>query len=138
LPTVIHVGLFTFCFLLQGALRRGEPAGYVSVIAWLVAVVSLLVWPPAPAMLSADWATQPRFFWETLAAWMALVFPAGISVIFPFLTFIYTYHFLNWFSKTELLKWHEVSKGRRSGIMVGYFTALGACLYNYPVGYMMM
>ena len=27
-----------------------------------------------------------------------------------FLAFAYTYHYLNWFSKTLIIKWHQVAK----------------------------
>ena len=52
-----------------------------------------------------------------------------------FIAFAYCYHYLNWFSKTRIIKWHEISK-RRTGIIVGiYACALSLYYYNFGLGF---
>lgn len=136
LPTVIHVGLFTLLFVLTGALRSGSAASYISAACWLACAFALFLFPPPEHVIAAAWAKPPRAFWDGLAG--ALGFLAGkpLSAIYPFLTFAYTYHFLNWFSKTELLKWHQIPVKRHMAIGAGFIAAIAACLYDYRFGYM--
>ncbi len=136
LPTVVHVGLFTLLFLLTGALRGNSIASYISALAWIVAAVSLFLLPPSGHLLAGDWAKPPRIFWTGLAEGFGWVFSIKPSTVFPFLTFAYTYHFLNWFTKTELLKWHLVPPRRQAAIGVILAVTLAACLYDYQFGYM--
>ena len=46
----------------------------------------------------------------------------------------YTYHYLNWFSKTSIIKWHEVSKNRIAVIAVVWLGSLALYAYNYDTG----
>jgi hypothetical protein len=57
------------------------------------------------------------------------------SNIFAFLSFTYTYHYLNWFSKTKLIRWHEVSRKRSSVIVILYITAISSYMYDYNLGF---
>lgn len=49
-----------------------------------------------------------------------------------FIAFAYCYHYLNWFSKTRIIKWHEISK-LRCGMIIGIY-ACALCLYYYNFG----
>jgi hypothetical protein len=33
------------------------------------------------------------------------------------IAFAYQYHYLNWFSKTSIIKWHEVTRARAATIL---------------------
>ncbi len=46
-----------------------------------------------------------------------------------FMAFAYTYHYLNWFSKTGIIRWHETSK-RRLAWIAGLWAA-SLALYAY-------
>ena len=50
------------------------------------------------------------------------------------LAFIYTYHYLNWFSKTSIIKWHEIPKSRTAIIVGLWLIALGLYGYSYQAG----
>ena len=51
-----------------------------------------------------------------------------------FLAFAYTYHYLNWFSKVEIIKWHHMPK-RRVVVLGGlYVLSIGIYLYDYAIG----
>ena len=44
------------------------------------------------------------------------------------------YHYLNWFSKTEIIKWHKVPKGRFIVVLALWVVSLALYAYSYKVG----
>jgi len=50
------------------------------------------------------------------------------------IAFAYTYHYLNWFSKTSIIKWHEVPKRRLVGIVAAWIGSVGVYVYDYAMG----
>lgn len=141
IPSVIHVGAFTFLFLLAGALRRGGAAGVLSVLSWAACAAALIYLPAKGIGFRTELSAAPREFFDPMMEAMGKL--VGIDVprdhmagIYGFLTFIYTYHYLNWFSKTELLKWQDVSRTRMGGIVLLYAGCIGLYFYNYAFGYM--
>ena len=60
--------------------------------------------------------------------------PAAAGVL-RFLAFIYLFHYLNWFAKTELLQWHRVSRRSWAWIALLYSVSVGCYLWNFVVGF---
>src|SRR5262249_1389908 len=58
----------------------------------------------------------------------------GLVAMGRFLAFAYTYHYLNWFSKTGIIRWHVISGRRLALIGAVYVAALGVYAYDYHVG----
>jgi hypothetical protein len=58
---------------------------------------------------------------------------AGI-LLMRFIAFAYTYHYLNWFSKTEVIKWHKVPKARFIAVIILWITSLVLYGVNYSLG----
>ncbi len=141
IPSVIHVGLFTFIFLLFGTLKRGGAAGVASVGAYVTAIALLIYFPTQGIGFHSELSAAPREYFDPMMDGMGKALgvdtPRDHMVpIYGFLTFIYTYHYLNWFSKTELLKWDEIPAARMGGIVLLYLGCLGLYFYNYAFGYM--
>lgn len=66
--------------------------------------------------------------------WSIVFFsPLGIMLM-RFIAFAYLYHYLNWFSKTKVIKWHEVPKQRFAVVILLWLVACGLYLYNYATG----
>lgn len=67
--------------------------------------------------------------------WWSIVFfsSAGIMLM-RFIAFAYLYHYLNWFSKTEVIRWHKVPKIRFVAVLLLWLTACGLYAYNYSLG----
>ena len=63
--------------------------------------------------------------------------PALIAVQ-RFIAFAYTYHYLNWFSKTTVIKWHEVSKSRLLLIAVLWILSVACYYIDYRLGFMVL
>lgn len=52
-----------------------------------------------------------------------------------FIAFAYTYHYLNWFSKTSVIKWHEVPKWRFFLVVALWLTSIGLYFADYNLGF---
>ncbi len=64
-----------------------------------------------------------------------LVFNNPLSIMFArFIAFAYTYHYLNWFSKTSVIGWHQVSRRKLAGVLVIWVFSVGLYLYDYRLG----
>ena len=67
--------------------------------------------------------------------WWSIVFFSEIGImLMRFIAFAYLYHYLNWFSKTEVIRWHKVPKVRFVGVIALWLVACGLYAYDYAVG----
>jgi hypothetical protein len=55
-------------------------------------------------------------------------------LLMRFIAFAYTYHYLNWFSKTEVIRWHKVPKARFIAVIVLWVISLILYGVNYSLG----
>lgn len=127
LPTIIHVFLFTSLFMLFGAMKSRSAPGVVSVVL-LFALAALLLTIDKGGTVSKEvmkkWNggfDSLNYYIIKLLGWTSTTPPvpekdfanivfhsnAGFMVA-RFVAFAYTYHYLNWFSKTSVIKWHKV------------------------------
>ena len=60
--------------------------------------------------------------------------PAALALM-SFIAFAYTYHYLNWFSKTSIIRWHEISRNRGITVLVLWVLSLGLYAWNYRLGF---
>jgi hypothetical protein len=60
--------------------------------------------------------------------------PSGAGVM-RFIAFAYTYHYMNWFSKTSVIRWHEVSRRRGAGIGSAWLAGVALYVYSYRLGF---
>jgi hypothetical protein len=58
---------------------------------------------------------------------------AGL-IVMRLIAFAYTYHYLNWFSKTSIIKWHEISTVRTFAIIGLWIASLGIYAYDFQLG----
>jgi hypothetical protein len=170
LPTLIHVFIFTACFILLGALKSRSLSGYLSLSAFALISLSFLFIHPAHAgyevgnyvsnnygMVQSNGSlTSPflgvNFYFAKIFHFAGFVLPttsisADVSSIntylyhnpialalMSFIAFAYTYHYLNWFSKTSIIRWHQVPKMQLAVVVVIWLMSLGLYAYNYAVG----
>jgi len=140
LPTVVHVFAFTALFILHGALRHRSPTGFASLAVFLGCGAVLLFHHP-PAGHYAVSASSARIMDEfaSLIDPLAALFPQplgwdALAAIGRFLAFAYTYHYLNWFSKTQVIRWHEVSRARLALVAGLYAASLVLYAIDYRTG----
>lgn len=140
LPTVIHVFCFTGCFILHGSIKSRSAWGYASFVVFLVCGIGLLLYrPPAAHYSVSPHTAETADVFGSVFDQLAMLTAApnewsSLVAIGRFLGFAYTYHYLNWFSKTGVIRWHVVSGARLAAIGALYVAALALYAYDYRVG----
>lgn len=152
LPTVVHVFLFTGFFVLSGALKNKSITGFVSLVVFIGCAVSFsLIHTPNPEILSVAEKGYIQKYFSILNQSIAGLFninvlknstdifelPAMIAVQ-RFIAFAYTYHYLNWFSKTTVIKWHDVSKSRLGVIAILWVLSVVFYYIDFRLGFMVL
>ena len=138
---IIHVGIFTLIFLMQGARKNRGPAAKAAVITWIFCFFLLVFVPPTAHMTWTTGLAANHHFFDGTARFLSalggsrMTHDRAWSLAYGLLTFFYTYHYLNWFSKTELLQWHRIKRRRLYPIIAIYITAICIYAYDYKTGY---
>jgi hypothetical protein len=139
LTTVVHVYVFTGLFILAGSMKSRRRSGYASLAVYLVCGFGLLLVQPATAYEPSRYAVANLGPFEGLVEVMTRLVPGeagrpAVVAIGRFLGFAYTYHYLNWFSKTGVIRWHEISPARMGTIGLLWLGAVALYAYDYATG----
>ncbi len=149
LPTLIHVFVFTGLFMISGAIKSKSIHGFAALFVFIACAALCFVF-------------KPNFEWYKISAYAErnmvesgfvqvnqaiiyllklgantrdIVFNSAVGLgIMRFIAFAYTYHYLNWFSKTSVIKWHEVPKQWFVAVMVLWLASIGLYIYDYRTG----
>ncbi|MCB0695932.1 MAG: hypothetical protein KDC07_01125 [Chitinophagaceae bacterium] len=153
IPTLIHVYVFTALFMLYGATKSKSRFGYLSVAVMFIIPILLFKLFPGQEFISPASRTMEvytpfkivNFVWfrtidfvpnpGSAEGWNDLIFHStkGI-VLMRFIAFAYTYHYLNWFSKTRVIQWHKVPKLRFALVVLVWIISVALYMYKYVVG----
>jgi hypothetical protein len=159
LPTIVHVFVFTGLFILAGALKSRSVSGIGSLVVFCLCSISFFVLGPAIpagpigayvhqsylAFAQLNYSLMTPFSQHNLHVSANLVeyimyvnyvlFRSPTArAIMGLIAFAYTYHYLNWFSKTSIIQWHNISRARFSAIIVVWLVSAGAYAYDYRFG----
>lgn len=148
LPTIIHVYVFTLLFMISGLVRERKR----TLLSWLNPAL-LLAMPIILLAMHRSYNT-PGNYWITAETGFsdlhgylvsllgsnmhpgsAILANPSAAAVLRFLAFIYLFHYLNWFTKTELLKWHQVSRRSWAIILSLYAVSVGCYLWNFLIGF---
>ena len=55
-----------------------------------------------------------------------------------FIAFAYTYHYVNWFSKTRVIRWHTSAKRYQYGIAAIWLFSVSLYAYSFVFGLIML
>ena len=142
IPTLIHVSLFTLIFMLVGAFKSRSAAQFALVCLYVAAVVAILVFPPTGETVLPDLARIGKNYFGDIAPAIGtligipnVAFDARITGL---LSFVYTYHYLNWFIKVDVIRWAAVPKARMAAIVLLSVGATALYFYNYVYGFMVL
>ncbi len=152
LPTIVHVFLFTGLFVLLGALKNKSLSGFISLAVFITCALSFIfIQIPNTEILSLTEKSYIQKYFsiinQSLASLFNIPFIRNSNQIFEtpafiaiqrFIAFAYTYHYLNWFSKTSVIKWHEVSKSRLSLITILWIISVACYYIDYRLGFMVL
>jgi len=140
IPTIVHVFVFTGAFILFGALKQRSASGLLSFAVFVAVATLLLAWRPSAEgyVLSPETFEHAQGVRPTHAILTGLFgidrHWDGAVALMRFLAWAYVYHYLNWFSKTKVIGWHEISKARAAAIFVLYAGAIAIYLRDWRVG----
>lgn len=146
IPTVLHVYLFTALFMLYGSMRSKSKLGYWSVAVLLIVPLIIYLVPinPVdyyPSESMKELITKANFTQSVyrVAIMLGLTEEGGKGYhplleyaikLKIFFAFAYTYHYLNWFSKTSVIGWAKTLT-KRNSIIIGSIWLLSIIIYKY-------
>jgi hypothetical protein len=149
LPTVIHVYLFTILFMWYGNLKSNNKIGYFNVllmvlIPFIIAYMSFSTHNLSIGETTNSIYRQNSFHLLNINISKLLGLSDGTTFSFfrifdikiqIFISFAYTYHYLNWFSKTTVIGWHKMLTQKRSILIIAlWVVSVGLYFYNYKIG----
>lgn len=149
IPTVLHVYVFTLLFMLYGALKSKSRPGYISVLLLATSPIIIALVMINPELYDITENIKQTFiagnFYKTnslfgkslgLSDGTQFSFEALLDIrIQIFMAFAYTYHYLNWFSKTTVIGWHKNLNTRKSLIiLVLWILSMTMYWYDYSIG----
>ena len=139
LPTLIHVSLFTLVFMVLGAIRSGSRMQAILVLFYLAAIVLLLAAPPsASTQIPAFAKVGHEYFGNVAPALGRLLGVADLKLdtrLTSLLAFVYSYHYLNWFIKAEVIRWTDISRARLALIVAASAASTALYFYDYTFGF---
>ena len=139
LTSLVHILLFTAFFVLLGALRNDSLFGYATLAAMALCGATFFI--PGQPWLPPSWIGLQGvpFLQPTYTAFFELIGVTegdpNIDRLLGFLSFAYTYHYLNWFSKTGLIGWHRISTTRAGVLGALYLACIGLYAYDFALGF---
>jgi len=149
-PTLIHVYVFTFLFTLYGALQVKSRYGILVGICMLT--VPFIIYFLPNGFLAANFSEEIKevFIGSNMVGVSAMVarIVGGVPIdsfdissqigvrIQTFIAFAYTYHYLNWFSKTTVIGWQKaLSKKEIFAILTLWILLSGIYIYDFQTGF---
>ncbi len=139
LPTLIHVSLFTLVFMMLGAHRSGSKAQALLIVVYLAAIGLILVVPPSASSQIPSFAKAGQeYFGNVAPALGRLLGIADLRLdtrLTSLLAFVYTYHYLNWFIKADVIRWADVPRTRLALVVVASAASTALYFYDYAFGF---
>lgn len=158
LLTLVHVFSFTGLFLFTGALKSRSRWGLMSFFIFLLCPLFLFIVPEVSeiastvsareiysernlGLISLNEALLINFFgFSSFPSHFdvenAVFFSTSGLKVMRFIAFAYTYHYLNWFSKTKIIGRKETSFLRMVVIFLGWLLSVSLYFYDYALGLM--
>jgi hypothetical protein len=160
LPTVVHVFIFTGVFILLGALRNRSWTGIASLGVFVLSAAVCFASPFGGLGIAPGAWTRQNFGYYApiasgLAGFLGLQHPAKVAgplapfanveemysaraalKVMTFFSFAYLYHYLNWFSKTNIIGWHRITKTRACAILGLWLASCALYLWNFKAGFL--
>ena len=150
LPTIIHVYFFTGGFILLGALKSRSVSGIISLVVFIFCgLLCLMYMPESAGMAVTEYGKKAYSFFKLLNTTLYSAFgfgemlqtddavyyaPKALAVM-RFIAFAYTYHYLNWFSKTTVIKWNQISRKRLAIIIILWVLSIVLYIFSYKIGF---
>lgn len=150
LPTILHVFLFTGLFMLYGSKKSKSRVGYLASVLLFVMPLIIYFIPIDPAdyqvsdsLLATYNSSNIYGVSKAIASIIGVEEADRLNIISQiglkihiFISFAYTYHYLNWFSKTSIIGWKESLNMKKTAWIV-FIWLFSVMLYlnDYRLGF---
>lgn len=137
LPTIIHVFVFTAAFMWLGAIKSHNKIAYLAFLSLIIGAGTFLI--PHSVYEVLPNLEGIKFFKPVVEFIQKIGFSHSTEAqLFGFLSYIYTYHYLNWFSKAEIIHWYKIPQPRMVIIVVFYILSLSIYISSYTIGFLII
>ena len=134
--------------MLEGALKQKKLIGYLAFLVFALCNVFFIFYSGFKASpIGSEWISNLyhsghfdilnsnlyAMFYGRSNTGFAIDSSAGIRIQ-AFIAFAYTYHYLNWFSKTEVIKWHLTPRPWIILSVIVWITSIALHLINIQAG----
>jgi hypothetical protein len=112
-------------------------SGYLSLFVFILSSASFFLFFPDEIFGKSSLRTLEIISnsgFDVLNGELSKIFGFSLIKIQSFIAFAYTYHYLNWFSKVDIIKWHNVSKEWMILSILLWIFAVGLYVYDYRFG----
>lgn len=146
--TIVHVLLFTAAFVALGALRTRSRSGFVSLGVLAACAISFFLFAPPLGAQVGTFVHQAYAPFETLNVQLIRLFGLGPgnelreiyesragAIVIRLIAFAYTYHYLNWFTKTSVIGWNKMSRARAAAILLLWLAAVSLYAQSFVLGF---
>ena len=153
LPTIIHVFIFTGTFIFYGAIKSKSSTGIISLLVFVLCALSFFFFVPASLTYQVgdyvkntykDFSVVNHYLinitnlkdlksFNTQSLQTIFTTQVGFKVM-RFIAFAYTYHYLNWFSKTSIIKWHLIDRRYLIATLALWIISIVVYAYDYHSG----
>jgi len=151
LPTLIHVLIFTGAFMLYGATKDRSKSGVITFGIFVVAAIFTLYSGHYPAEYFTDVSQGTKDSFDASGFnYLRNVIITGLIEVtnngiqredawvlhgsIRLIAFAYTYHYLNWFSKTSIIGWHKIPRRNLLIVLAIWIASVALYFYDYKVG----
>ena len=142
LTTIIHVYVFTIFFMIYGTLKKPNLFGYINII--IISIIPIIIYYFPYFETNTSFITNKIFnesgFNKLNTIIKKLLYNHSNKKFTEtkaqiFIAFAYTYHYLNWFSKTTVIGWSK-NLTKKSIAIILLFWLLSIVLYfiDYKLG----
>ena len=145
LPSLIHVFIFTGIFMLSGFLKTKNKLSLLTLIVFVTMSIFLLNFNWNNSLLEENVLSKYEsfeklnqillsLFGEENSTKQSIYFSSFGIKLMQFIAFAYTYHYLNWFSKTAVIQWHKTTNIKIVLILLFWILSVLLYLYDYKTG----
>jgi len=141
LPTLVHVFVFTLIFMVVGAIKTRNKISYTA-IALFVACSALflinfqVVYDVSSYFRTAYQSSNFSYLASYISNQSQFNFKSSsILKAQRFIAFAYTYHYLNWFVKTNITEWNKLPQKTIAISIIIWLASVSLYIYNFKYGF---
>lgn len=154
LPTLIHVFIFTFLFMWIGYLKKPNSLAFISLMLMVAVPVIIACMPSDILFHKTSTAAVDTYINSGFQSLNTSLYRTFYGVAIPennfyettqglkiqsFIAFAYTYHYLNWFAKINIVGWSKsISKTNFIVILFLWLIAVGIYIYDFKTGLLVL